>query len=503
MMKSRTLSAWIASIGAVTCVGALTLSTVLAPAPLALAGAYAEPIVAKQSQHALEIAEALSNAFENVAEAIAPGVVSVRTEQEIQLRRAYAPQIPEEFRRFFGDRFVPFEQPPRGPESRLQRGQGSGFVISSDGHIVTNNHVIENADTITVTFTDGRTYSAELVGADPQTDLAVLRVDATDLTPLKLGDSDELRVGAFVVAAGSPFGLDSTITTGIVSATGRSRMGIAQYEEFIQTDAAINPGNSGGPLVNLRGEVVGVNSAILTRSGGNNGIGFAIPINMVKSITQTLIDEGHVTRGFLGVIIQDLTPELAQSFGFDGTAGALIAEVQPGTPADDAGIQSGDIVTSLNGRAIASMDELRLRIAEIRPGDKAEMEIFRDGKSMTITATIGDTPGSRVATAKAPVNELADSLGAEFSTLTPQAAERLGLSTSMSGVLVESVRPLGAAARAGLRPGEVIVRVHNRPVADVAEFSKALEEHDLRRGVRLTVRTSAGVRFVYLTTSQR
>ena len=448
----------------------------------------------------LAVADQLSLAFENAASTIAPGVVSIRSTDEITVQPTLGfPQIPEEFRRFFGGNgFSPFGGPNAQPQHRYRQSLGSGFVISADGYIVTNNHVIKGADKISVTFTDGRTYDAKVIGADPQTDIAILRVDATDLTPLTLGDSDALRVGQFVVAAGSPFGLTSTITTGIVSATGRQRVGINDYEDFIQTDAAINPGNSGGPLVNLRGEVIGVNSAIATRSGGNNGIGFAIPINMVKHIKDTLIKNGRVTRGRLGVLIQDLTPQLAESFHYTGTAGALVAEVMPGAAAEDAGFKSGDIIFEFNGQKINNGSQLRLRVAEIQPGTRVRVRIFRDGKRMTLTPTIGAaTDESPTVTADAKAN-LNDKLGASFSTLTPDQADRLNLPNSTAGVLVESVTPMSAAARAGLRPGDVITSAQGQPISNLSDLSNAFDEHPLRDGLRLTVRTSTGARFVFL-----
>ncbi len=490
-------NAWIASSCAAGVLTASALTLAMAPTQPASALAPSGPLNSPEAEQALTIAESLSTAFENVAEAIAPSVVNIQTTQEVQLRQTQAPQIPDEFRRFFGDR-LPFDNQPQTPERRFRQGAGSGFVISDDGYIVTNNHVIENASDVTVRFDDGRSYTAEIVGADPQTDLAVIRVDASDLIPLELGDSDALRVGEFVVAAGSPFGLSSTITTGIVSATGRSRVGLNDYEDFIQTDAAINPGNSGGPLVNLRGEVIGVNSAILTRSGGSNGIGFAIPINMVKSVTDALIEDGQVTRGFLGVLVQDLTPELAQSFGFSSSAGALIADVQPDMPAAKAGLQPGDIVTKLNGKPISDSAELRLRVADIHPGEKARMRVFRDGEWETLTATIGDAPGSTSIAQREDADDVMESLGAQLTEVTPAIAERLGLPSSTTGVLVERVMPYGAAARSGLRPGEVIIGVGAERISSLNDFLAALHEANLADGVRLTTRTQAGTRFVFL-----
>lgn len=482
---------WIAVAGLATSVAAFSI--VSAPHSSAAAGKAAEPAQTRIDQDALAVAEQLSNAFGNVAEAIEPGVVSIRTTQEVRVHTMqFAPGIPEEFRRFFR-----FPDERATPERRVQEGQGSGFVVSGDGYIITNNHVIDDADSITVAFTDGRSYSAKLVGADPQTDIAVLKVQAEDLTPLSLGDSDSLRVGQFVLAAGSPFGLNSTITAGVVSATGRSRVGLVDYENFIQTDATVNPGNSGGPLVNLRGEVVGVNSAILSRSGGNNGIGFAIPINMVKTIKDTLIAEGHVARGRLGVLIQDLTSELAESFGYRSTTGAVVGDVQPDTPAEKVGLRSGDIINELNGKPIPNATELRFRVAETKPGTTVKLGVFRDGKTIVLTPTIAPMDDQRTASAARDEKPVGDKLGAEIVTLTPPLAARMGM-PAIKGVIVTGLDPLGGAVKSGLQVGDVIVAVVNTPVKTVSEFEHALAGYPNARGVRITVQNDSGVRFLML-----
>lgn len=490
-----------ALLGAVVIMGIVLLT--LAPAHSLSADADLAPLSSPEAKRSIEIAEALSDAFANVADAVAPSVVSVRTTDAVTIQqRSPFPQLPDEFRRFFGDDFFsfsPFGQQNPQPQRQLRQGQGSGFVYSADGHIVTNNHVVADADEITVIFTDGRTYTAELVGADPQTDIAVIRIHADDLVPLTLGDSDSLRVGQFVVAAGSPFGLSSTITTGVVSATGRNRIGINDLEDFIQTDAAVNPGNSGGPLVNLRGEVIGVNSAIATRTGANVGVGFAIPVNMVRTVADTLIADGRVTRGRLGVTIQDLTPDLARSFGYTGTRGALIAGVEPGSPAAEAGFESGDIITEVNGAPVGDAAELRLLVADLKPGELARFAVFRGGKSLTLRPTIGAASENDSPVAAASAQQtLSDKLGAAFETLTSELASRIGLPAGTSGALVRSVDPIGAAARAGLRAGDVITRVGDERIESLADLNRALTKDALRTGVRLTVHARGGVRFVFL-----
>lgn len=447
-----------------------------------------------------DLARRLSTAFEAVAQEVRPSVVSITTK-----RRAHNTTSGDPFRGApFGDLFERFFGPqapqfPRGPQPFPQQGLGSGFVVSEDGYIMTNHHVVDGAEEINVHTADERTLSAELVGSDPKTELAVLRVDAGELglTPLRFGDSDELRVGQWVVAVGNPFGLSSTITAGIVSATGRSNLRIADYEDFIQTDAAINPGNSGGPLVDLNGEVVGVNTAIFSRSGGYMGIGFAIPANMARDIMDSLIEEGHVTRGWLGAWIQDLDENLARSFGFDSRDGVLIGDVDPEGPAARAGLRSGDIVLRYGDEKVESADELRFEVAATRPGSEVELEIFRDGRRRDLIIEIGELEGEEVAAGgiRAP---LAENLGMTVRSLEPQLAERLGYSPDQTGAVIVEVAPSSPAADAGLRPRDVIVQVQDRAIASAADLRRALDEHDLGEGVRLTVLSAGARRFVFL-----
>ena len=481
--------------------GLLGLSALSVVAVPTLWGAAPHPTRSSDGQRSLDVAEALSDAFSNVADTIAPSVVSIRATDEVTFRSPSMmfPQMPDEFRRFFGDNpLSPFGQPNGQPRRQYRQGLGSGFVYSDAGYIITNNHVVDGADEITVVFSDGREYSAALVGADPQTDIAVIRVDASDLTPLTMADSDALRVGQWVVAAGSPFGLTSTITTGVVSATGRQSVGINDYEDFIQTDAAINPGNSGGPLVDLHGRVIGVNSAIASRSGGNNGVGFAIPVNLVKTIADTLISEGHVTRGMIGVRIQDLTPDLAGSFGFTGVQGAVVAEVMPDSPAMEAGFEPGDIITAVNGDPVHSASDLRLLVAEYEPGVTIQVRVFRDGKTLTLRPSIATAEDNSPVADAAASSSLSQTLGAQFTTLTPDLARRMNLPVTVTGVLVKSVEPMSVAARAGLRPGDIITTVNGEPADSAADLRTTLKPDRLREGVRLTVTTASGTRFVFL-----
>jgi serine protease Do len=444
---------------------------------------------------ALRVANDLSEAFSYAAEKISPSVVSVRSVKHAKPSAEGRGQLPEGLpfgddflRRFFGDR-LPNQLPP-------QVGMGSGVVVSPDGYILTNNHVVGDADEVTVTLQDKTDYHADVVGKDPLSDLAVIRVKAHDLPAAKLGNSDELKVGEWVVAAGNPFGLTDTITAGIVSAKGRSNVRIAEYEDFIQTDAAINPGNSGGPLVNLRGEVVGINTAIASRGGGNNGVGFAIPISMAKSIMETLIGKGHVTRGWLGVSIQPLSEGMAKSFDYPSTDGALIGFVLKGGPAEQAGVQPGDIVTSFDGTKLKDSTQLRNLVAAAEPGTKAKLEVFRGGKTKTITVELAERSEGE-GTGETGLG-VTDALGLTTTNLTPDVRRALGLSGYVEGVAITEVDPSGIAYREGLRAGQVILEVQGTPVSSVAQFKAQVAKQDLKKGIRLRVQVADQQMYVLL-----
>jgi len=487
------------SVSLASCVLALTLWT--APDASARQEGPA-PALGSEVRQAIELADSLSLAFEHATSAVAKSVVTVRSAVRVRSDRRADPfegfgGSPFEgspFEDFFGEDF--FERfAPRGGEGFVRRGQGSGFVVSADGLVLTNNHVVDGASEVRVQLADGRTREAEVVGTDPSTDLALLRVEADGLTPVRFGDSDALRVGSWVVAVGNPLGLTSTMTAGVVSATGRTGVGIADYEDFIQTDAAINPGNSGGPLVNLRGEVVGVNTAIATRTGGNMGIGFAIPSNMAVSVFEQLRDEGVVTRGWLGVVIQDLTPGLAESFGFEGLDGALVSQVNSGGPAEKAGLREGDIIVAFDGQPVASVDGLRLRVAAVRPGSEVRVTVVREGERRDLRVRVGRLDERGRAAAPAGESDTADRLGLGLRPLDPELADRLGLEGER-GVLVTSVEPMSPAAAAGLRPRDLITHVENKPVDTPERFAELVGRAE--RGVRLTVRTGSAQRFVFL-----
>lgn len=433
----------------------------------------------------LEYATDLSATFRNVARSLRPSVVNISTVQNVKTSGVIEmhPFMHESpFSGLFG--ITPFDGlRQRLPEMQQRSGLGTGVIVSDDGYILTNNHVVANADEITVSLLDDRSFTAEVVGADQKTDLAVLKVDAKDLLPATLGDSDAIEVGEWVLAVGNPFGLEQTVTSGIISAKGRANMGIAEYEDFIQTDAAINPGNSGGPLVDLRGNVIGINTAISSRTGGYMGVGFAIPMNMAKDVMDKIIEDGRVIRGWLGVSIQDLTPDLAASFNFDGTDGVLISDVMEDGPAADGGIRSGDIVLEYRGQALSTANDLRHAVAKTRPGTKADVVVIRRGDRKELTVEIGEREANLTSTTIRRGN--AD-LGLSVETLTPALANRLQ-GNEKEGVLVTQVKQGGVAHRAGIRAGDVIVSINDVAIDDVRSFRDALESADVASGIRLQV----------------
>lgn len=443
----------------------------------------------------------LSAAFRQVAKSIRPSVVSISSVTHVRARsqRNGRPEIPDELRGFFGDdafdRFFDFRDPRGGFD---QQGLGTGVIVSSDGYVVTNNHVIRGADEVTVTLSDDRALKAKVVGADPKTDLAVLKVEAKDLVVAAFGDSDSTEVGEWVLAIGSPFGLDQTVTAGIISAKGR-KMKIAEYEDFLQTDAAINPGNSGGPLVNLQGQVIGINTAIASRTGGYMGVGFAIPSNMVRTVKDGILKYGRVQRGRLGAMIQDLTEDLAKSFGLESPKGVLIGDVVKGSPAEKAGLRSEDIVLKFNGQPVNNANQLRNAVAATTPNTPAEVLIFRDGKQTELTITVGELEDETVAATGGNMpSETTSPLGLAVQSLTPELARQLGYDRDIQGVVVTAVEPGSVAARAELRPKDVVVNVGGTAIRSIRDFREMLEKSDLSRGVRLQIRREGVRLFVFL-----
>lgn len=413
------------------------------------------------------------NGFSSVLKKALPAVVNIHSSKVVKPRNQMPFFNDPFFQQFFGNQFG---QPMPQREESL----GSGVILSSDGVILTNNHVVDGASDIKVTLYDKREFAAKVIGTDKQSDLAVLKIDATGLPILPIGDSSKLQVGDIVFAIGEPFGLRGTATMGIVSATGRGNQGIEQIGDFIQTDASINPGNSGGALINLRGDLVGINTAIETGGGaeGNIGIGFAIPINYAHSIMNQILAHGKVVRGYLGVLIGNVTPELGKQFDFSGTNGALIEQVNSGTPGAKAGLKHGDIITAVNGHAVSGSNDLQLKITAMPPGTVAHLSVWRDGKSREISVTLGTRPENigENNTSSGGKGEQGPGVmkGVQVETLTPQLANQLNLPAGTTGVVVDSVDPSSNAAAADVRRGDVIQEVDHKPVNNVQEYQAAL-----------------------------
>jgi serine protease Do len=426
----------------------------------------------------------------DIAKAVKPAVVNVSTKHGDPAKSPSGKgddegSLPDPFRQFPG-------RP--GPSPRMLRGLGSGFVIDPSGYLVTNAHVVADASEIKVKMSDGREFDAKVVGRDAKTDIALLKIEASGLPVIPLGDSSALQVGEPVMAIGNPFGLEQTVTTGIVSATGRV-IGEGPYDDFIQTDASINPGNSGGPLINARGQAVGINTAIFSRTGGSVGIGFAIPTSLAKSVVSQLASTGHVTRGWLGVTIQRLTPDLAKSFNLPEASGALVSGVSEGSPAAKAGLRQGDVIVSYHGRPVARSEDLPRVVADTPVGTEVPIVILRDGKKVETKVQVAKMPEEQVASAGEP-SGTGHSLGVSAQTLTPELARQLKLDVDQ-GVLVRSVREDSRAAMAGIEAGDVIVAVDQKPVRSVEDMQKAFEQHSQGRATLVLVHRNGGN--VYLT----
>jgi Do/DeqQ family serine protease len=431
------------------------------------------------------------DSYADVVKVVLPAVVTVRVEARPRMTPTDSQQD-DLFRRFFGDRFgEQFGANQRRMPAPVRRGLGSGVVVSTDGYILTNHHVIEGAEAIRVDLLDGRTFDAKLVGSDEASDLAVLKVEATNLQALRLGDSDAVQVGDVVLAIGNPLGLGQTVTLGIVSAKGRST-GTGNYEDFLQTDAPINQGNSGGALVSTRGELIGINSQILSPSGGNIGIGFAIPANMARDVMNDLRQGGRVRRAQLGVTIQPVTSEIAESLGLGSVRGAIVSSVQPGSAADNAGIVRGDVITSFNGQPVQDLNSLRNRVAAAEPGSAATVTVVRDGGERKLSVTLNEVPASASArTIETPDSQTA--LGISVAPLTPELAARAGLPRDVSGLLVQEVGPGSRAEAAGIQPGDVIQEVNRKAVNSVEALRAAVQGSAGRPVLLLIARDGANL----------
>ena len=442
--------------------------------------------------------------FAPVVKKVAPGVVKV-----VVSAKATSTAMPEGFgfndpmwRRFFGDQFggrAPNRQfaPPR------QQGLGSGVIVTKDGYILTNNHVVDGADNVKVTLQDGREFTAKVVGRDPKSDVAVIKIDGKDLPVVPVADSDNVQVGDVVLAIGNPFGVGQTVTTGIVSATGRGNLGIEDYEDFIQTDAAINPGNSGGALVDVEGRLIGINTAIFSRTGGNQGIGFAIPSGLARNVMDSLIQNGRVDRGYLGVMIQDVTPALAREFNFKDSAGALVGDVVEKGPADKAGLKDGDVVLEFNGKKVTDSRRLRLAVGAVKPGSTVPVKILRDGKTKSLEVTVQELPGTEhVAKNSSPDSKDTGTLnGVGVSDLDAQTRQQLNIPETVKGAVITEVQPDSPAAEAGLKQGDIIQEINRRPVK-TAEEAVRLTENPKDKVTLLRIWSGGGSHYVVVDESK-
>ena len=432
-----------------------------------------------------------------------PSVVNIHTSKKVKVMSRLMPYFDDPlFRQFFGDPWGGHDPVPR---ERREQALGSGVILSEDGYILTNNHVVDGADEIKVSLADDKaTFDAKVIGTDSHTDIAVLKVEGRKLPAITLTDSDKLEVGDFVLAIGNPFGVGQTVTAGIVSAKGRGGMGIVDYEDFIQTDASINPGNSGGALVDAEGRLVGINTAILSRSGGNQGVGFAVPINLARYVMERLITDGKVTRGYLGVMIQPVTLDLAKEFKLADNTGALVGEVTKDSPAEKAGLKEGDVIIEFNGRKVTDSRHLRLMVSQTAPGTKATLKVFRDGEEQTRTAKLGELPAEGLAKAGGGGGRSwggsgkGDALrGTEVADLDARTRRQFDIPSTVRGAVITAVEPDSAAAEAGLRPGDVIVEINRRHVTSADD---ALEFNSQNKGDRLLLRVwrDGGSRFAVI-----
>ena len=444
-----------------------------------------------KADNGLQTLRETSKAFSAVANKAIPAVVSIKVEKTVEAEEPFGFQFPFG-EQFFDPRFRNRQQPPKKYQ---QFGQGSGFIITEDGYILTNNHLVGDAEKVLVKLTDGREFTAETIGTDPKSDVAVIKIEGKNLPVIELGDSDAAEIGEWVIAIGNPFGLSATVTVGIISAKGRSNVGINDYEDFIQTDAAINPGNSGGPLLNLEGKAVGISTAIFSRSGGYMGISFAIPANMAKAIKDQLVESGTVTRGKIGAYIQDITMDLAQLFDLKIGHGVLIGGILAESPAEKAGLKEGDIVLKLDDEDVENAGSFRNAISMRKPGSTVRLLVYRDGKEKEITVEIGSLDGTSV---EMDTSQISEKLGLGVQDLTRELALRFGYEETEEGVIVSHVQSGSYAAAAGIRPGMLIVSANREQVSSVSEFNIALKKSEETGKVLLQIQNGQGSRYVVL-----
>ncbi len=433
-----------------------------------------------------------NKAIAEIAAMVKPSVVNISSTKTIRTQGVPFPFFDDPFfKRFFGDEFRFFDR----PREFKQSGLGSGVIVDKDGYILTNNHVIKDADEIKVKLSDQREFKGKIVGADPKTDLAVIKIDSNNLPAIKLGDSDELKVGETVLAIGNPFGLSHTVTMGIVSAKGRANVGIADYEDFIQTDAAINPGNSGGALVNIKGELVGINTAIFSTSGGYQGIGFAIPSNMAKVVMKSLIEKGKVVRGWLGVYIQPITSELAEQFKLKDTEGAIVSDVIEDSPGAKAGIERGDVIVEYNGNKVKDVTMLRNMVANTFPNTEVSIKIIRNGESKTLRVKIAELPQEE--TLKLSKNFENKFKGVYVQNLTPDIKKNLDIPKRISGVLVTDIEE-DSPAEGILMKNDVIIEINKKPVNNIKDFETIVSKIKKEQNILILIFRKGSVFYVTL-----
>jgi serine protease Do len=410
------------------------------------------------------------SSYAPMLKSVLPSVVNISSSKVVKADKRES-QMDPFFRQFFGD-----DGQFGVPKDRREKSLGSGVIVSPEGYILTNNHVVDGATDVKVTLSDKREFEAKIIGTDPKTDVAVLKIDASNLKPVTIGDSSKVEVGDAALAIGDPFGVGQTVTRGIISATGRGNLGIEDYEDFIQTDAPINPGNSGGALINDRGELVGINTAILTHGEGSEGIGFAVPVNLARQVMNQILKGGKVVRAYMGILPQDMTTDMAKAFGQKEARGVVVGDVTPNSPAQEAGVHRGDILLEVDGKPVANSNQLRNNISMMQPGTEIKLKLLRDGSEHDLTVKLKEMP-TETAMARPGGDDSTKALeGVEVSNLSPNMAERLGLPASSTGVVVTDVDPSSKMADAGLRKGDVIQEVNHHAVKDVSEFQSAVRK---------------------------
>ena len=466
-------------------------------APLLVFSLLTSPAMAQNEGAKKDVAflKKLSKAFVEITREVRPAVVHISSKRKVRTRSPQNfPFQDETLRRFF-----PPEMWQRRNMPEARQGTGSGVIVDPQGYILTNNHVIHGADEITVRLSKKEEVAATVIGTDPRTDIAVLKIEKPNLPFARLGNSEMLEIGEWVIAIGNPFGLDQTVTSGIVSAKGRTDLHLVDYENFIQTDAAINPGNSGGPLINLNGEVIGINTAIVSGSGANAGVGFAIPINFAKSIMESLIQTGKVSRGFLGVEIQDLNNDLAEELGLENPEGILVTQVLANSAAERAEMRVGDVIFEFNGKKVSSRNQLRHVVAATPVGTKSTVKVIRDKKEITLTVMLGEFPDRLGASGRPDVLSQPETLyGLSLQQLTPELAEGFGFKKETEGLVVTSVEPESPAAKSGLRQGDLILEIARQPVKTIQEFRSAARKERKGDKLLLRVRNAQGARFLVM-----